>query len=87
MLSFADLQTWVGNISDIWVAPGGQACWDESLQVIDNLGIPSSGEFTTAPFPQFAFSLVTENKPYSFLQIPISRWITSSGAVCQNMEQ
>jgi hypothetical protein len=86
-LSLADLQNWVGNISDIWVSPGGQACWDESFQVIDNLNISCSGEFTTAPFPQFAFSLVTENVTYGFWQVPFSRWITSSGVACQNMEE
>ncbi|MCW4025614.1 MAG: hypothetical protein NWF01_11365 [Candidatus Bathyarchaeota archaeon] len=87
VLSFVDLQNWVGSRSDIWVSPGGQACWDESFQVIDDVGISSSGEFTTAPFPQFGFSLVTENKTYGFLQIPFSRWITSSGNICQNMEE
>jgi hypothetical protein len=87
VLSFIDLQNWVGNRSEIWVSPGGQSCWDESFQVIDGVRISSSGEFTTAPFPQFAFSLVTENETYGFLQVPFSRWITSSGVACQNMEE
>jgi hypothetical protein len=86
-LSFGDLQSWLGVKPDIWVSPCGQACWDESLQIINNSGITTSGEFTSAPFPQFAYSITSENVTYNFLQVPFSRWISSSGKILQSMEE
>lgn len=86
-LSFDDLQGWLGQRPNIWVSPAGQSCWDESYQIMENLGIKCSGEDTSAPYPQFAFSIVTQGKTYDILVVPFSRWITSSGVVCQSMDQ
>ncbi len=86
-ISFDDLQGWLGERPDIWVSPAAQSCWDESYQIMDNLGIKSSGETATSPYPQFAFSIVTPGKTYGTLMVPFSRWITDSGLVCQNMEE
>ncbi len=86
-LSFDDLQSWLGQRPNIWVSPAGQSCWDESYQIMESLGIKTSGEMTTAPYPQFAFSVVTQGKRYDTLMVPFSRWITNSGTVCQSMEE
>lgn len=85
-LSFDDLQSWLGQRPNLWVAPAAQACWDESYQIMQSLGIKTSGEVTSAPYPQFAFSITTQGKTYDTLNVPFSRWITSSGLVCQSME-
>lgn len=86
-LSLDNLQGWLGQRPNIWVSPAAQSCWDESLQIIDNLGIACSGEATSAPYPQFAYSITTQGRTYDTLMVPFSRWITSSGLVCQSMEE
>ncbi len=85
-LSFNDLNSWVGSRPRIWVAPAGQGCWDETYQVLDSLGVKTSGEFTTSPYPNFAFSVNTPNVSYTNYVVPFSRWITSSGFTCQSIE-
>ncbi len=85
-LSFDDLQNWVGTRPQIWVSPAGQGCWDESYQMLDSLGIKTSGEFTASPYPNFAFSVNSQQETYSNYVVPFSRWITSLGEVCQSVE-
>ena len=85
-MSLDDLQSWLGQRPQIWVSPNGQANFEESIQILESLGIKTSGEFTTSPYPNFAFSLSNETKLYDVYEVPFSRWISSSGAVSQSME-
>jgi hypothetical protein len=84
--SFDDLQTWLGQRPTIWVAPAGQGVWPESYQILDNLGITTSGEFTTSPYPNFALNINNPAVSYSNFAVPFSRWITDTGTVCQSIE-
>jgi hypothetical protein len=85
-LSFDDLQGWLGARPQIWVAPTGQGCWQETYQILDNLGIKTSGEFTTSPYPNFAFSFTNKTAYYNNYVVPFSRWITDSGITLQSIE-
>ena len=85
-LSFDDLESWLGARPEIWVSPNGQGSWEETYQILDSLGIKTSGEFTSAPYPNFAFSVTDKTKYYDNYVVPVSRWITNSGTVCQSME-
>ena len=85
-LSYDDLQGWLGQRPQIWVSPYGQSCWDESYQILDSLGIKTSGEFTTSPYPDFAFSVNNKTQTYNNYVVPFSRWINSSGFALQNIE-
>ena len=86
-MSFDDLQSWLGQRPSIWVSPNGLANLEDSIQVIAGLGIKTSGEFTTSPYPNFAFSLSKAAQVYDVYEVPFSRWISSSGAVLQSMEE
>ena len=85
-LSFNDLESWLGERPDVWVSPNGQGVWDETYQILDSLGIKTSGEFTSSPYPNFAFSVTNKTTYYDNYVVPFSRWIASSGAVSQSME-
>lgn len=84
--SFDDLQTWLGQRPTIWVAPAGQGAWPESYQILDTLGISTSGEFTTSPYPNFALNVNDPRASFSNFVVPFSRWITASGDTCQSIE-
>ncbi len=85
-MSLDDLQSWLGQRPDIWASPDGLANLEQSLQILESLGIKTSGEFTTSPYPNFALSLSNATKSYDVYEVPFSRWITSNGTVCQSME-
>ena len=86
-LSLDDLQSWLGQRPDLWVSPNGQGSWEETNQILQSLGIKTSGEFTTAPYPNSAFSVTDKTKYYDNYVVPVSRWITSSGTVCQSIDE
>ena len=86
-MSLDDLQSWLGQRPVIWVSPNGLANLEDSIQVLAGLGIKTSGEFTTSPYPNFAFSLSNASKVYDVYEVPFSRWISSSGTVLQSMEE
>jgi hypothetical protein len=85
-LAFDNLQSWLGQRPQIWVSPSGRGNWEETYQILDSLGILTSGEFAPSPYPGFAFSLASKTKTYENYVVPFSRWITDDGIVCQSIE-
>jgi hypothetical protein len=86
-MSLDDLQSWLGQRPQLWVAPNGQGSFEEGIQIIESLGIKTSGEFTTSPYPNFAFSLSNASKDYDVYEVPFSRWIANDGTVYQSMDE
>ncbi|MGE5555962.1 MAG: hypothetical protein ACM3UY_06855, partial [Methanocella sp.] len=85
--SLSELQTWLGQRPTIFASPAGRGCLDESMQILESLGIKTTGDLNIGPFPYMAFSLTTKGKTYDILQVPTGEWINSSGAVLQTLEE
>ena len=85
--SLTDLQTWLGQKPVIFAAPVGRACLDDSLQILENLGVKTTGDLNMGPYPYMAFSLTNKTKTYNILEVPTTEWITDSGNLLQTLDE
>lgn len=75
--SFVDLETWIpSNLATrrTWVAPYFNGTRDASCQILEQLGVLTSGEQKAGPFPQWVLSSQTAGKRYAFISLPNSEW-------------
>ncbi|MBZ5690072.1 MAG: cadherin-like domain-containing protein [Acidobacteriia bacterium] len=75
--SLADIKGWMAGLNtntQTWVAPYFNATRDGSYQILDQLGIITSGEQKLSPFPHWVYSTQTPGKRYRFVTLPVSDW-------------
>jgi Bacterial Ig domain len=86
--SLNDIGGWLQGINTntrTFVAPYFNATREGSYQLLDSLGIVTSGEQKDSPFPHWTVSTQTQGKRYRFLTLPVSDWYIGS-TVGQSME-
>ncbi len=86
--SFVDLAGWGltgGSSIRSWAAPGFNANHETSKQVIEELGIKTSGEEKLGPFPHWTLSTETPDKTYPFVSIGVSELYIGAD-LAQSME-
>lgn len=88
--SFSDINGWLSGLNangnlNIWVSPYFNATRDPSMQLLDQLGVNTSGEQKLSPFPHWTISTETPGKKYRFLSLPTSEWFIN-GEVAQAIE-
>lgn len=88
--SFQDIDSWLSGLNangnlKIWVSPYFNATREGSMQLLDGLGVNTSGEQKLSPFPHWTISTETQGKKYRFLSLPTSEWFIN-GDVAQAIE-
>lgn len=88
--SFSDINGWLSGLNangnlNIWVSPYFNATREPSIQLLDQLGVNTSGEQKLSPFPHWTISTETRGKRYRFLSLPTSEWFIN-GDVGQAIE-
>lgn len=88
--SFSDIKGWLSGLNangnlNIWVSPYFNATREPSMQLLDQLGVNTSGEQKLSPFPHWTISTETRGKKYRFLSLPTSEWFIN-GDVGQAIE-
>ncbi len=86
--SLADVDSWMSGLNvntRTWVSPWFTATREQSLQIVQQLGIQTSGEQKISPFPHWTLSTQTPQTRHNFVNIPASDWFIGSD-VAQSME-
>jgi hypothetical protein len=86
--SLNDIAGWMVGINTnthTFVAPYFNGTREGSYQVLDQLGIITSGDQKLSPFPHWTVSTQTQGKRYGFVSLPVSDWYIGS-TVGQSME-
>jgi len=86
--SLADVDSWMSGLdvnTRTWVSPWFTATREQSLQIVQQLGIQTSGEQKISPFPHWTLSTQTPQTRHNFVNIPASDWFVGSD-VAQSME-
>jgi hypothetical protein len=86
--SFMDLEGWgLTNVSGrrFYVSPYFNGVRDESLDVLQQLRVVTTGDDKLSPFPSFVRSSKNPAKTYSFVNLPVSDWYVGS-MVSQSLE-
>lgn len=68
----------LGSRPDEWVAPAFGANFDSSLQILEMLGIKTTGDQKIGYLPHFALSPEKEGHHYDVLQVPTSDYFHSA---------
>ncbi len=81
--SFSDINTWMSGYEPnvkTWVAPYFNGTREGSNQILQQLGVPTTGEQKLGPFPHWTLSTQTDGLRYPALTLPVSDWILPAGA-------
>ena len=85
--SFADLEGWGltnGNIRT-WVSPNFNATREPSHQILQQLGVKTTGDEKICPFPGRVLSTQTPDEYYPIITIPTSDWFLGN-QIAQSVE-
>ncbi|MGA2051512.1 MAG: hypothetical protein ABSG96_27925, partial [Terracidiphilus sp.] len=81
--SFSDISTWMTGYEPnlkTWVAPYFNGTREGSNQILQQLGVATTGEQKLGPFPHWTLSTQTDGLRYPALTLPVSDWILPAGA-------
>ncbi len=81
--SFSDINTWMSGYEPnvkTWAAPYFNGTREGSNQILQQLGVATTGEQKLGPFPHWTLSTQTDGLRYPALTLPLSDWILPSGA-------
>jgi 3-keto-disaccharide hydrolase len=96
--SFEDIEGWLGgldngragcgaagNCARIWVAPFSSSTREASYQILDELGVSTTGEQKISPFPHYTLSTQVVGRRYPQVTLPTSDWFVG-GDIAESME-
>ncbi|HWI59916.1 MAG TPA: hypothetical protein VNZ22_21985, partial [Bacillota bacterium] len=86
--SFLDIESWLAGLTNgqrAWASCYFNSTREDSLDILDQLGVDTVGEEKLTPFPHWTLSTSQSGKRYPFLNVPVSDWFIN-GAVAQSLE-
>ncbi|MCX6031755.1 MAG: hypothetical protein NT169_20940 [Chloroflexi bacterium] len=99
LISFQDIEGWLSGLDNgrsgcgtarncprLWAAPYYSSTREASKDLLEQLGVATSGEQEIGPFPHWTLSTETPDRHYSHLTLPVSNWYTGT-QIAQSMEQ
>lgn len=88
--AFNDVERWLAGTGNagglrVWVSPYFNSTREESLKILEQLGVSVAGEQKLTPFPHWTLSTVTSGKRYPFISVPVSDWYVGT-SIAQSLE-
>ncbi len=86
--SFSDIDGWLTGYETnrrTYVSPYFNGTREGTSQILQQLGVLTSGDQKVGPFPHWTVSAQTKGKLYSFVTLPVSEWFID-GNIAQSQE-
>ena len=97
LASYQDIEGWLAGIDNgrpgcgalgscprIWVSPFFNSTREDSVDILEQLGVVTMGEQKISPFPHKTLSYKTRGKFFSPVTLPVSDWYVGGGIVQDN---